>query len=154
MVYPYIFGLIRPFKTVSTIGKEVGHVTDRVITEEKIRVEVNGLHPLEMKIEIQLPDDVTEVEFEYQKVEEHCVTCFSLFHAECDCSLMSHQDTQPKNRVMGITQRIVLLRIEAEKKHHDDRRGYRRPDSHQALRTSDDHQGCPRRERPEDIHCY
>ncbi|WZY96620.1 hypothetical protein YC2023_068949 [Brassica napus] len=34
----------------------------------------------------------------------------------------------PKERVLGITQSIALQRIEAEKRRHDDRRGYSRPE--------------------------
>ncbi|CAN6834137.1 unnamed protein product, partial [Brassica oleracea var. botrytis] len=81
-----------------------------------------------MKMEIELPtDDITEVEFEYIKIEKHCFTCFFLFHEEADC-LQRPQNAPPKKRMLGITQSIALQRIEAEKRRHDDRRGYRRPE--------------------------
>ncbi|CAN7040408.1 unnamed protein product, partial [Brassica oleracea var. botrytis] len=82
-----------------------------------------------MKMEIELPtDDITEVEFEYIKIEKHCFTCFSLFHEEADGLQRPQNAPPPKNRMLEITQSIALHRIEAEKRRHDDRRGYRRPD--------------------------
>lgn len=67
--------------TILTIGHELGCCVIRDVKEAKIWVEVNGLQPLVMKMEIELPtDDITEVEFEYIKIEKHCFTCFSLFH--------------------------------------------------------------------------
>ncbi|KAF3536113.1 hypothetical protein F2Q69_00023910 [Brassica cretica] len=112
-------------------------VSDRSETEAKVRVEVNGLLPLEMKMEIELPTDngdVIDVEFEYTKIEKHCFTCFSLLHEEVNCPHKSLNDPPPKARVLGITQRIALHRIEAEKKRHDDRRGYVRPEAHSSAR--------------------
>ncbi|KAH0899057.1 LOW QUALITY PROTEIN: hypothetical protein HID58_048625, partial [Brassica napus] len=95
---------------------------------------VNGLIPLVMKMEIELPtDDITEVELEYIKIEKHCFTCFSLFHEEVDCPHRHPSALPPKERKLGITQAIALQRIEAEKKRHDDRRGYKRPED---LRSS------------------
>ncbi|KAH0874338.1 hypothetical protein HID58_071700, partial [Brassica napus] len=85
--------------------------------------------PLEMTMDIQLPtDEVIEVEFEYIKIEKHCFTCFSLFHEESDCPQRPRNAPPPKDRRLGITQRIALQRIEAEKNRHDERRGYRRPE--------------------------
>ncbi|WZZ29772.1 hypothetical protein YC2023_013173 [Brassica napus] len=90
-----------------------------------------------MKMEIELPTDngdVIDVEFEYTKIEKHFFTCFSLLHEEVNCPHMSPNDPPPKDRVLGITQRIALQRIEAEKKRHDDRRGYVRPEAHSSAR--------------------
>ncbi|CAN6896104.1 unnamed protein product [Brassica oleracea var. botrytis] len=88
-------------------------------------------------MEIKLPTDngdVIDVEFEYTKIEKHCFTCFSLLHEEVNCPHKSLNDPPPKARVLGITQRIALQRIEAEKKRHDDRRGYVRPEAHSSAR--------------------
>ncbi|CAN6858626.1 unnamed protein product, partial [Brassica oleracea] len=88
---------------------------------------MNGLLPLIMKLEIRLPsDEITTVEFEYLKIEKHCFTCFSLFHEEIDCPVRPRNPLPPKERKIGITQRVALQRIEADKKRHDDRRGYSR----------------------------
>ncbi|RIA04132.1 hypothetical protein BRARA_K01635 [Brassica rapa] len=113
--------------TILTIGNELGKCSIKDEKEAKIWVEVNGLEPLVMKMEIELPtDDVTEVEFEYIKLEKHCFSCFSLFHEESDCPTRPSNAPPPKERTLGITQSIALQRIEAEKKRHDERRGYHR----------------------------
>ncbi|KAL0754778.1 hypothetical protein Bca101_092446 [Brassica carinata] len=138
-----------PDSTIHTIGKEFGQYSIKDVKEAKIRVEVNGLQPLTMKMEIQLPTDgVTEVEFEYQKIEKHCFTCFSLLHEETDCPYRNPNAPHPKDRSLGITQRLALQRIEADKKRHDDRRGYRRPDELVPLtRILETSHLLPRRER-------
>ncbi|CAN6878607.1 unnamed protein product, partial [Brassica oleracea] len=116
-------------KTVETIGNQLGNRRGQDATDAKVRVELNGLQPLEMTMDIQLPtDEVIEVEFEYIKIEKHCFTCFSLFHEESDCPQRPRNAPPPKDRRLGITQRIALQRIEAEKNRHDERRGYRRPE--------------------------
>ncbi|KAJ4892599.1 Uncharacterized protein Rs2_19393 [Raphanus sativus] len=119
--------------TITTIGDNLGYLADKVVDEAKIRVEFNGLQPLEMTMEIQLPsDDIIAVEFEYLKIEKHCFTCFSLFHEDQNCPVKSRSALPIKERNLGITQRIALQRIEADKRRHDERRGYRRPSQHPA----------------------
>ncbi|KAG2283647.1 hypothetical protein Bca52824_054867 [Brassica carinata] len=101
-----------------------------------------------MKMEIELPtDDVTEVEFEYIKIEKHCFTCYSLFHEETDCPQRPRNALPPKERVLGITQNIALQRIEAEKRRHDDRRGYRRTDDLRSIIKPNTDSYLPRRDR-------
>ncbi|KAG5385322.1 hypothetical protein IGI04_036792, partial [Brassica rapa subsp. trilocularis] len=115
---------------LTIIGRELGACTLKDEKEAKIWVEVDGLNPLAMNLEIELPSgDVTEVEFEYIKIEKHCFTCFSLFHEENECPYRPLNYLPPKERNLGITQRLALQRIEAEKQRHDDRRGYRRPEA-------------------------
>ncbi|KAL0720876.1 hypothetical protein Bca4012_035475 [Brassica carinata] len=110
------------------IPNKLGRLRGKDVDEGKIRVELNGLLPLEMTMDIELPtDDVITVEFEYIKLEKHCFTCFSLFHEENDCPRRSRRDPPAKERSLGITQRLALQRIEADKRRHDERRGYRRP---------------------------
>ncbi|KAL0853958.1 hypothetical protein Bca101_059110 [Brassica carinata] len=111
-----------------SIGKSLGHVGTRDVNDARIRVDLNGLLPLEMKSEILLPSgETTEVEFEYIKMEKHCFTCFSLSHEEDDCPLKRPGDPPAKERKLGITQALALERIEAGKRRHDERRGYRPP---------------------------
>lgn len=115
-------------ETLYTIGKALGNVSTRDVREARFRVEVNGLLPLEMKSEVLLPSgDTTEIEFEYIKMEKHCFTCFSLSHEEDDCPLRPADGQPAKNRKLGITQALALERIEASKKSHDDKRGYKPP---------------------------
>lgn len=116
-------------KVILTIGGELGKCSLLNEKEAKIWVEINGLEPLIMKMEVALPsEEITEVEFEYIRIEKHCFTCFSLFHEESDCPSRPRDALPPKQRTLGITQQIALQRIEAEKKRHDERRGYRRPE--------------------------
>lgn len=114
-------------QTLDIIGKEIGSVSGKNTEEARVRVDMNGLNPLTMNLEVRLPsDEVITVEFEYLKLEKHCFTCFSLLHEEVDCPHRPRHQLPPKNRKLGITQRIALHRIEIEKKRHDDRRGYTR----------------------------
>lgn len=120
-------------QTLNTIGSVLGHVSSRDVRDARIRVDINGLLPLEMKSEIQLPSgEVTEIEFEYTKMEKHCFTCFSLSHEEDDCPQRVPGSLPAKDRKLGITQRMALERIEASKRRHDDRRGYKHPTSRPA----------------------
>lgn len=126
-------------KTILTIGKQLGKCIIKDEKEAKIWVEINGLVPLTMNMEIEIPTEgTTEVEFEYIKIEKHCFTCFSLFHEESGCPYRPVNALPPKERKLGITQRIALQRIEAEKKRHDDRRGYSRPDYPRSISSSAD----------------
>ncbi|CAN7064078.1 unnamed protein product, partial [Brassica oleracea var. botrytis] len=114
---------------------------------------MNGLQPLVMRAEIELPtDDITEVEFEYTKIEKHCFTCFSLFHEESTCPQRDPNAPPPKDRILGITQQIALQWIESEKRRHDDRRGYRKPDeAHINARTPASSYELTRRDRSIDL---
>lgn len=143
-------------KTILTIGADLGKCTIRDEKEAKIWVEVNGLNPLIMKADIELPtSDITEVEFEYIKIEKHCFTCFSLFHEESDCPYRYANLLPPKERLLGIMQRITLQRIEAEKRRHDERRGYRRPDDlRSSTRQSEDRYEHSVRNRASDRRYY
>lgn len=114
-------------QALDAIGGEIGLVTGKIADDARVKVEMNGLWPLIMQLEIQLPSgDLTDVELEYIKIEKHCFTCFSLFHEEVDCPRRPRNPIPLKERKLGITQRIALQRIEADKKRHDDRRGYSR----------------------------
>jgi len=139
--------------TIFTIGKTLGSCVVKDVNEAKIWVEMNGLQPLVMRAEIELPtDDITEVEFEYTKIEKHCFTCFSLFHEESTCPQRDPKAPPPKDRILGITQQIALQRIESEKRRHDDRRGYRRPDeAHINARTPASSYELTRRDRSIDL---
>lgn len=122
-------------QALETIGRTLGHVDSYDVRDARIRVDLNGLQPLEMTSEVQVPSgEVTDVEFEYLKIEKHCFTCLSLFHEENDCTRRSRNDPPAKERKLGITQRLALDRIEADKRRHDERRGYRPLESRHTLR--------------------
>lgn len=49
--------------------------------DARIRVDMNGLMPLAMAMEIKLPDgEVNIVKFEYARLEKYRFKCFSLSH--------------------------------------------------------------------------
>ncbi|KAF3575383.1 hypothetical protein F2Q69_00062331 [Brassica cretica] len=104
---------------LTILGKELGYVADRKADDAR---------------------DIITVEFEYLKIEKHCFVCFSLFHEEMDCPSKPRYLPPPKEKKLGITQRIALQRIEAEKKRHDDRRGYTRhqPNARQYRSSTED----------------
>ncbi|KAF2588345.1 hypothetical protein F2Q70_00039271 [Brassica cretica] len=82
---------------------ELGSCYVKDVKEAKIWVEVNGLKPLVMQMEIELPtedNDVMEVEFEYIKIEKNLFTCFSLFHEEVDCPRRHPNALPPKERAL------------------------------------------------------
>ncbi|KAG2334386.1 hypothetical protein Bca52824_005566 [Brassica carinata] len=67
-------------------------------------------------MEILLPsEEVTEVEFQYLKIEKHCFTCFSLLHEEEDCP-SRQEELELLRMTLGITRAIALQRIEADKR--------------------------------------
>ncbi|KAL0795072.1 hypothetical protein Bca101_066449 [Brassica carinata] len=108
--------------TVNSIGDALGNCPERDGEGAKLRLDANGLLPLEMTRDIQLPSgEVTEVEFEYIKLEKHCFQCHSLLHEKDDCPSLARGD---RPCPLGINQRNALLRIEADKRRHDERRGY------------------------------
>lgn len=72
--------------TLDTIGGVIATVSGKAADDARLKLDLNGLNPLPMDLEIELPsDDVITVEFEYLKLEKHCFVCFSLFHEENDC---------------------------------------------------------------------
>lgn len=110
-------------KTIDTIGDALGNCPDRDFEAAKLRFHANGLLPLEMTMDILLPSgEVTEVELEYIKLEKHCFQCHSLLHEKDDCPLLSRGAPYVAPYKMGINQRNALMRIEAEKRRHDERR--------------------------------
>lgn len=114
-------------QTISTIGKELGLISESDVDKAKIRVDINGLRPLETQLEICLPSgEITTVMFEYDKLEKHCFTCFSLSHEAKDCPKGTEADLR-SDRPLGINQRNTLEKIGESKRRHDDRRGYKPP---------------------------
>ena len=104
-------------QTIRTIGKELGALSAREVSEGRIRVPINGLEALEMSMPIRLPDgSVKTVELEYEKLEKHCFNCFELSHEKKDCP---HPTI---SRTLGINQLKATQRMESERRRQDDRR--------------------------------
>lgn len=90
--------------TLKTIRKDLGPIIDKDLLEGRIRVNINGLEPLEMKIPIRLPTgEVTTVHLEYEKLEKHCFFCFSLSHEEKACPLKTSSGSK-EDRPSGVKQ--------------------------------------------------
>lgn len=107
-------------QTIRTIGKELGALSARDVSEGRIRVPVNGLGSLEMSMPIRVPDGaVKTVELEYEKLEKHCFNCFELSHEKKDC----HHPLVSKP--LGINQLKVIQRMESERRRQEERRDER-----------------------------
>ncbi|CAN7011378.1 unnamed protein product, partial [Brassica rapa subsp. trilocularis] len=87
----------------------------------RVRVLINGLKPLEMKLEISTPSGaIKQVELEYEKLQKHCFSCLSLSHEVEDCpSSMSRVGRDGKAPNPGISQTRTLERLDAEKRRKD-----------------------------------
>ncbi|RID47204.1 hypothetical protein BRARA_I03822 [Brassica rapa] len=71
---------------LKAIGKELGPVEDFDEDNGRVRVKINGLKPLEMKLDISLPSgEIKQVELEYEDLQKHCFLCLSLSHEREDC---------------------------------------------------------------------
>lgn len=125
---------------------------ERDVLMGRIKVEVNGLEPLEMRLPILFPSgDTTSVELEYENLSEHCFACLSLFHEEKQCHLSRSPSKAPLHR-FGISQQNTLNRIERDKKRLDWRRASREePSSYRGRevreRSPERHSSLNRRNR-------
>lgn len=109
-------------KTVSTIGNALGHLSEKVVNQARVRVDINGLQPLEMSMEISLPSgDLTVVDFVYEKLEKHCFACFSLSHEKRHCPYTTSAKVS-NNRPLGVNQLKTLTRLEDDKRRQDNRK--------------------------------
>lgn len=70
---------------LKSIGKELGPVEGYEVEKGRMRVLINGLKPLEMRLEISLAGDIKQVELEYDDLGKHCFICYSLTHEKEDC---------------------------------------------------------------------
>ena len=160
--------------TLDTIGSELGVVEAKDVDHCRVRVLLNGLKPLEMKMDISLPSgDEIPVELKYEKLEKHCFHCFALSHEKKDCPLLPPA-LRSSSSHLGVTQLNTLDRLEANRRRLEDRRPprqlslsrdreWRREPSHSLHRSSDktyvsdyirrdyrknyDSQGCYERDR-------
>lgn len=111
-------------KTIDVIGPVLGHIESQEADKARLRVSVNGLQPLIMKMDLQLPSqEVVEIELEYEYLQKHCFHCKSLCHEDDDCpnrDILSHQREERRN--LGISQQNTLDSIEESRRRHEDRK--------------------------------
>lgn len=75
--------------TIDAIGAVLGPIVEKRSDKARLRVQVNGLEPLIMRMDLQLPsNDIIEVELEYEKLEKHCFLCKSLSHEHENCTAL------------------------------------------------------------------
>lgn len=104
---------------VKAVGKELGALLDDDVERGRVRVGVNGLENLEMRLPLQLPSgEVISVDLEYEKLEKHCFVCFSLRHEKVQCPRNAKFDSSAR----GINQENTLRSLEDYKKRRDMRR--------------------------------
>ncbi|CAF2141774.1 unnamed protein product, partial [Brassica napus] len=110
--------------TIEAIGAALGPIEVREPDKARLRVHVNGLEPLIMKMDLQLPSsDVVEVELDYEKLDKHCFLCKSLTHEKDDCPLRHDARYNVNEKTeLGISQRNALERIAEGRRRQDDRR--------------------------------
>ncbi|KAG2254156.1 hypothetical protein Bca52824_084292 [Brassica carinata] len=60
-------------ETLEAIAKELGPMSDTDVDRGRIRILIDGLRKLEMRLPIELPSgEVISVDLEYEKLEKHC----------------------------------------------------------------------------------
>ncbi|KAG5405229.1 hypothetical protein IGI04_011348, partial [Brassica rapa subsp. trilocularis] len=96
--------------------------TEALIEDNKVRVRINGLRPLDMTLDTVLPSGGTKkVELHFEKLEKHCFSCHSLTHEDSDCP----QNRAPRNHrsdYKGINHAQTLESLDAHRKAKDDRK--------------------------------
>lgn len=92
------------------------------VSKGRIRVFINGLKPLEMKLDVSLSREIKQVELEYEDLGKHCFICHSLNHEKDECpshrAQSNYRDQGPR---MRISQNRTLERIEVERRKAEDR---------------------------------
>ncbi|KAL0799970.1 hypothetical protein Bca101_055145 [Brassica carinata] len=119
---------------LQSIGKAIGPRIDEDIPRGRVRVEVDCLSNLEMRLPVQLHSgEVLTVDLEYENLQKHCFHCFSLFHeAEgCPTKLVSTRST---TQDLGVSQQNTLRNLEEHRRRQDLRRA-----SSSQTRNSDSH---------------
>lgn len=110
--------------TINAIGEALGPIETKMSDKARLRVQINGLEPLIMCMDLQLPSgDIVEVELEYEKLEKHCFHCKALSHEEDDCPSRSlPRRSERDNSKINISQQNTLDRIEEGRKRQAEKR--------------------------------
>ncbi|XP_024010449.1 uncharacterized protein At4g02000 [Eutrema salsugineum] len=109
--------------TENNLGNVLGKYMAHDVVEMMVCVEINALKPLIKRKAIQFPSGVeVSVEFEYVRLEKHCLHCMSLSHEKENCP---HQSKPRESDLQNshINSQQTLQRLEEDRKKKDDRRG-------------------------------
>lgn len=82
---------------MDAIDPVIGQVDVKEAEKARVRVLVDGLKPLIMKMDLELPSgDVVEIEMEYEYLQKHCFFCKSLSHEDDDCQVRSESKSSKR----------------------------------------------------------
>ena len=140
-------------QALEAIGSGLGHVESKDVPNGRVRVTINGLLPLETRLEISLPSgETTVVQLEYEKLEKHCFLCSSLSHDKDSCPSALNDGRRPIpvgiNQVRTTERLTYRRRVEprgerTDRQYHNSRLGpihddYKRLNHPRAPRERDD----------------
>lgn len=118
---------------LETIGNELGPVDGYDVDKGRIRVQINGLKPLEMKLDISMPSgEIKQVELECESLHKHCFICHALSHDKDDCPTQRAQANYREAGTvrMGVSQSRTIDRLEADIRRAEERKQFRSEASH------------------------
>lgn len=116
-----IHGIPLHYWSLEGIAKELGLMSDKDVDRGRIRVLVDGLRKLEMRLPIELPSgEIISVDLEYEKLEKHCFICYSLCHEKDTCPLNRDKSANLEIK-QGISQQNTLRKLEEHRYKHDTR---------------------------------
>lgn len=108
--------------TLEAIGQELGPILEKDVEHGRIRIHIDGLRKLEMRLPIQLPsEEIITVDLEYEKLEKHCFLCYSLCHEKENCPRNKGKPTT-QALSQGISQKNTLRKLEEHHRKQDSRK--------------------------------
>lgn len=154
-------------EALHAIGSELGTVETKDVKQGRIRVQINGLKPLVVSMDITLKGGQKQIEVEYEKIEKHCFLCRSLSHEKESCPQKRNFEA-PSSDTRGINETRTLESLDAYKKAKDERklekgrqvdnhrRGYEDNQPHYHLQDTDhrSYRGDRRRSPPRSYNSY
>ncbi|XP_018458887.1 uncharacterized protein At4g02000-like [Raphanus sativus] len=110
--------------TINAIGAVLGPIESREVNKARLRVQINGLRPLIMCMDLELPSKkIVEIVLEYEHLEKHCFFCKSLSHEDGDCPARPLDRTNPGDkRRLDISRQNTLESIEEGRRRQAERK--------------------------------
>ena len=109
---------------VLRVGQELGTMENHELTRTtaRVKVSVDGLKPLVKELIIEFDSgEETSITLEYEKLEYHCTSCFSLLHSRKNCPQRQDEE-QPWTCNPKITSEGTLYGRETTEAHLNERR--------------------------------
>lgn len=109
-------------QALDAIGSDLGKVELKDVDQCRVRVQLNGLKPLETLLDITLPSGTSKkVELHYEKLEKHCFLCHSLSHEDLDCP-QQRGSKDSRSNYRDINQTKTLESLDSYRRARDERR--------------------------------